>query len=97
MRGTYRLWQWKHRKSRWPVLTAAELRTVITAAGARERVKPPHTRVRHRRTRLEAVALYRRRFGEADFLSKFGVSKMPPIRRMWLPGGYAWWKVRKWK
>jgi len=78
-------------------MTADELRGVITTAGARERVKPRHTRVRHRKARLEAVGLYRGRFGEAEFLKQYGVPRMPPITRLWLPGGYAWYKVRKWK
>jgi hypothetical protein len=73
------------------------MRVVITGAAARERSRPPHTRSRHRKRRLEAVAFYRRRFGDADFIARFDVPKMPEYPRLWLPGGYAWWKARKWK
>jgi hypothetical protein len=73
------------------------MRTIIISASARERVKPLPTRARHRKMRLEAVAHYRRRFGDAEFLASYSAPKMPPVKRMWLPGGYAWWKVRKWK
>jgi hypothetical protein len=87
-------WIWKTRKSRWPALAEGELKAVIRSSAAQERNKPFHTRVRHRNTRLAAVALYRRKFGEAPFLNVYGLPKMPPLKRMWLPGGYAWWKGR---
>ena len=63
-------------------------------AAARERVKPIASRVRHRRTRLEAVAFYRERFGEAEFLKPFSGEKLAPLKHYWLPGGYAYWKAR---
>ena len=94
MRDHYRRWLWKNMKSRWPLLTEKEMRTVIRSAAARERNKPRHTRVRHRNTRLAAVAYYRQRFGDAEFLKEYSSPKMPPVKNMWLPGGYAWWKVR---
>jgi hypothetical protein len=81
-------------KSRWPVLSESELKAVIKGAAAQERNKPRHTRVRHRNTRLAAVATYRRRFGDSDFVNEYALRKMPPHRRMWLPGGYAWWRIR---
>lgn len=48
----------------------------------------------HRSTRLAAVALYRRKFGESEFLQQFSARKLPQFKRMWLPGGYAYWKER---
>jgi hypothetical protein len=85
---------WKHRRSRWPLLSKAQLRVVIRSAAARERNKPLPTRVRHRGTRLAAVEFYRKRFGEEPFLAQFSGAKLPPLENMWLPGGYAWWKHR---
>lgn len=81
-------------RSRWPQLTRAELRVVIRSAAARERSKPLPTRVRHRSTRLAAVAFYRERFGEESFLAQYSDAKLPAVEKMWLPGGYVWWKAR---
>jgi hypothetical protein len=81
-------------RSRWPQLSKAELRVVIRSAAARERNKPRPTRVRHRRFRLAAVEFYRARFGDEPFLAQYSEAKLPPLDRMWLPGGYAWWKYR---
>ena len=86
---------WKKSKQAWLNLSADELRGVIVSAGARERSKPHHTRCRHRLLRREAVTVYRRRFGEAPFLAKYGERRMPAVEKLWLPRGYAWWKVRK--
>jgi hypothetical protein len=85
---------WKHMRSRWPLLSKAELRVVIRSTAARERNKARHTRVRHRSTRLAAVEFYRERFGEDPFLAPYSAAKLPPLDNMWLPGGYAWWKYR---
>ncbi len=87
-------WQWRNRRSRWPEMTEAELRTVIRSAAARERNKAQSSRSRHRDTRLAAVAVYINRFGKSEFLSQFSSRKLPAIHRMWLPGGYGWFKER---
>lgn len=81
-------------KSRWWLLSEIELQTVICSAAARERNKPRPSRVRYRRTRIDAVTFYRERFGEAEFLKKFSGKKLAPAENLWLPGGYAYWKVR---
>src|SRR5262245_19722591 len=88
---------WQRSKAAWRFLNAADLPAVLVSAGARERSKSVYARTLHRRTRLEAASMYRRRFGEAAFLEKYGGPRMLPPRRMWLPGGYAWWKARSWK
>jgi hypothetical protein len=90
----YKRWVWKTMKSRWPVLAESEIKAVIKSAAARERNKSHRTRVRHRSIRLAAVAFYRRKFGDAEFLKQYELPKLPPLKRMWLPGGYAWWKIR---
>jgi len=84
----------KYVKSRWALLSEMELQTAIRSAAAKERNKPRSARVRYRRERLEAVATYRKRFGEAAFLTKFSGNKLPPLENLWLPGGYAHWKKR---
>lgn len=71
-----------------------ELQTAIRSVAARERNKPRPARIRYRRERLEAVAVYRERFGEAAFLTKLSGHKLPPLENLWLPGGYAHWKKR---
>jgi len=42
----------------------------------RERAKEPATRFRHRRARMEAVAFYRRQFGDAEFLERYSGRRM---------------------
>ena len=91
-RAGHRRFIWKHMRSRWPQLSKAELRVVIRSAAARERNKPRPTRLRHRRARL--VELYRKRFGDEPFLAQYSEAKLPALEKMWLPGGYAWWKHR---
>jgi len=75
-------------------MSEPELRRVIKTAAARERNWARASQWRHRKTRLDAVAVYITRFGEADFLTQFRERKLPPLENMWLPGGYAWWKER---
>jgi hypothetical protein len=84
----------KYVKSRWRFLAKTELKTVILSIAVQERNKPIQTRVRHRRARLEAVALYRERFGDEKFLKNYSGQKLPLPQNLWLPRGYAYWKVR---
>ena len=97
MHDAHRLWHWKRRKSRWLALSADDLRAVIQVSGVRERNQPPHKRARYRKRRLEAVALYRRRFGDAAFLKELGGARLSAMPNLWLAGGFAWWKWRKWR
>ena len=79
----------------WAELTEHELRTVIRSAAARERnSKNGAQKWLHRSTRQNAVSLYIRRFGKHALLEPFSQRHLPAIRRMWLPGGYAHFKVR---
>ena len=87
----------KYVKSRWARLTKSELKMVIRSAAIRERNKPRHTRIIHRRTRLEAVAFYRDKFGNEDFLKEFSERKLPIKEQLWLPGGFAYFKMRNQK
>ena len=75
-------------------MRASELYTVIASAAARERNKSVHARTRHRRRRLEALAMYRRRFGDSPSLKRLDGVRLPPLEGLWLPNGYAWWKAR---
>ena len=38
--------------------------------------------------------MYRKRFGEAEFLKMYSCAKLAPLENLWLPGGFAYWKVR---
>ena len=84
----------KYIKSRWPYLTEMQLRVVIRTAAARERNKPRRTRMRHRRTRLDAVAFYREKFGDSGFLKQYTNRKILELKSYWLPGGYAFFLAR---
>ncbi|HEX9392272.1 MAG TPA: hypothetical protein VF928_13245 [Usitatibacteraceae bacterium] len=97
MRHPSKLAIWKKSKHAWLNFSADQLRMIIVSAGARERSKPRHTICRHRRRRFQAIAVYRRRFGEAPFLEKYDGCQMPAVENLWLPRGYAWWKVQKTK
>jgi hypothetical protein len=44
--------------------------------------------------RLSAVAVFRDRFGEDSLVERLSIRNIKPRRRLWLPGGYAWFLVR---
>src|SRR5436190_341935 len=89
----YRRRPWQKGKSAWPYMRASELYTVIASAAARERNKSVHARTRHRRCRLEALAMYRRRFGDSPSLKRHDGVRLAPLENLWLPHGYARWKA----
>lgn len=47
-----------------------------------------------RARRLDAVSVFRTRFGEDSLVERLSSKKITPRRRLWLSGGYAWFLVR---
>jgi hypothetical protein len=75
-------------------MSKEELRVVIRSAAARERFKGQRVRCVNRKRRLDAAAFYVRRFGQDEFIAGYCQRELPALKIMWLPRGYAWFKVR---
>lgn len=90
-----KVWRWETRKSNWPALPKPTLRAIVIGLGVRERralLGPYRSRLRDRR--LAAAAVFLQRFGADVMVERLSKKALPFHRKLWLPGGYAWFLVR---